>query len=135
MGKTFAMFAGVLMLVAPAAKADDSLQLRLTRTEIYGHALTYVERTLAANPGDPQARMLKGRFLIELGRHEEAVALLQKLSVERPDLGEPDQMLALLYAADDLHGKPRALLQRRLATILAAVRQPADGATRPQSPQ
>ena len=135
MGKTFAILAGMLMLVAPAAQADDSLQMRLTRTEIYGHALAYVERTLAANPDDAPARMLKGRFLIELGRHEEAVALLQKLSVERPDLGEPDQMLALLYAADDLHGKPRALLQRRLVAILAAARQPVDGATRPQSPQ
>jgi tetratricopeptide (TPR) repeat protein len=132
MGKTIALLAGMLLLVAPAAYADDS---RLARTEIYGHALKYVEKTLAANPGDPQALMLKGRFLIELGRHEEAVALLQKLSVEHPELGEPDQMLALLYAADDLYGKPRALLQRRLVAILGAARQPLDGATRPQSPQ
>ena len=123
MGKTFAILAGMLMLVAPAAKADDSLQARLVRTEIYGHALTYVERTLAANPGDPQARMLKGRFLIELGRSDEAIELLQKLAAEHPSLVEPDQMLALLYAAEDLNGKPRALLQRRLVAILAATRQ------------
>ena len=124
MKKLFAILAGMLMLAAPPAKADDSPRARLARAEIYGHALAYVERTLAANPGDPQARMLKGRFLIELGRNEEAIDLLQKLAEEYPALGEPHQMLALLYAAKDLHGQPRAVLQRRLVSILAAAPQP-----------
>ena len=129
MRTAFAILAGTLMLAAPMANADDGEQLRLARAEIYGHALTSVERSVTPNSGDPQARILKSRVLIEQGRSDEAIELLQNLAAEHPTIDECEQMLVLIYAAAGLNVKPRALLQRRLVAILAAARQPAPGIT------
>lgn len=129
MRTAFAILAGTLMLASPVANADDGEQLRLARAEIYGHALTSVEPSLAPNSGDPQVRILKSRVLIEQGRSDDAIELLQTLAAERPTTYECEQMLALIYAARGLNVEPRALLQRRLVAILAAARQPHDGTT------
>ena len=113
MEKRLAILAGVLLLASPAANADGSLEAkRLERAAIYGHALAYVDRGLAANPGDQQMRILKGRLLAEQGRTREAIDTFQKLAGDYPELAEPYQALAVLYSAQGQHEKSRAALRK-----------------------
>ena len=120
MKKRLAILAGMLLLASPAANADDSLEAkRLARAAIYGHALVYVDRGLAANPGDPQLRMLKGRFLAEQGRTREAIDTFQKLAGDYPDLAEPYHALAVLYSAQGQHEKSRAALHKSFLALSA----------------
>lgn len=121
MEKTFAVLAGMLLLAAPAANAEDDVEARtLVRAAIYVNALAYIERGLAANAGDPQLRLFRSRFLANLGMVEEAIETLQKLTRDHPELAEPYQALALLYAAQDPNGKSRAARQESLSANLAA---------------
>ena len=48
-------------------------------------AEAYFRRALAAAPEDSDAPRLLGEVLIDLGRYDEAVLLIQKLVAQRPD--------------------------------------------------
>jgi Flp pilus assembly protein TadD len=62
-------------------------------------ALVSIEKALAAKPGDQDARFLKGVALAEDGRVNEAMEVYQRLTQDFPELPEPYNNLAVLYAA------------------------------------
>ena len=74
-------------------------------------------RHLDKSPQDPQMRLLRSRILDTQGQTDEALALLQSLTLDYPELPEPHNNLAELYARqgrtqeaiDSLH---KALLAR-----------------------
>ena len=59
-------------------------------------------------------RFLKSVILADLGRTSEALALLQQMVQDYPELAEPHNNLAALYAAAGDYGKSRAELEETL---------------------
>jgi hypothetical protein len=94
-GKLAALLAGLLLIAAPMANADDSsATVRPAQAAVFELALGFVERGLEANPDDPQMRLLQGHFLAKLGRSRESIAVLEKLARDHPELAEPDWLAA-----------------------------------------
>lgn len=79
-------------------------------------ALEKVDRALGANPKDRQARFLKGVILTELNRLDEAAAVFVKLTQEAPELPEPYNNLAVIYAQQKQYDKAKAALEMAIRT-------------------
>lgn len=98
-----------------AALADDLREV--TRLHHAGQALAALERAdryLATNPKDAHMRFLKSVVLADAARPAEAVALLQQLVQDYPELAEPHNNLAAIHAAAGDYGKARAELEETL---------------------
>ena len=79
-------------------------------------AMQRADQFLAATPGDPQMRFMKGVMLADAKRDAEALAVFQKLTEDYPDLAEPYNNLAALHAAGGDYTKARATLEQALRT-------------------
>jgi Flp pilus assembly protein TadD len=103
----------VAILIAPlAALADDYADVnQLARQGKYADALAKADRYLAAKPRDPQMRFLKGVVQAEAGQRAEAIATYTQLSQEYPELPEPYNNLAVLYAQGNEYDKAREALE------------------------
>ncbi|MEO7337171.1 MAG: tetratricopeptide repeat protein [Caldimonas sp.] len=77
-------------------------------------AMQRADSALATNPRDPQMRFMKGVMLSDAKRNTEAIALFQQLTDDYPDLAEPYNNLAALYAASGDYSKAREALERAL---------------------
>jgi len=97
--------------------ADTIAQVQsLVNQGQHAQALTLADRLLASNARDPQARFLKGIALTELNRLDEAVAVFQKLTEDFPELPEPYNNLAVLYAQQRQYDKARSALEMAIRT-------------------
>jgi len=97
--------------------ADTTAQVQtLVNQGQHSQALAMADRLLASNARDPQARFLKGIALTELNRLEEAVAVFRKLTEDFPELPEPYNNLAVLYAQQRHYEKARAALEMAIRT-------------------
>jgi Flp pilus assembly protein TadD len=97
------------------ALADDAGEVnRMFRNGQVPEAFAKLEQLLKANPRDPQLRFLKGVMLSDSQRRGEAQAIFEQLSVEYPDLPEPYNNLAVIYAARGEYDKARAALEAAL---------------------
>jgi len=109
----------VLCLIAAGslARADDIQDAsRLLRAGQHQQALDRVNKVLAAKPRDAQARVLKGLILTEQGNTKEAVLIFTKLTEDYPDLPEPYNNLAVIYAAQGQYDKARGALEQSIRT-------------------
>ncbi len=98
-----------------AAQADELADVqRLYYSGQAAAAMQRADQFLATNPRDPQMRFIKGVMLTDAKRSMEAIALFQKLSDDFPDLAEPYNNLAALYAASGDYAKARATLEQAL---------------------
>jgi len=77
-------------------------------------ALQLAERALQARPNDPQLRFMKGVMLADAQRSAEARAVFEKLGDDYPDLAEPYNNLAALYAQAGDYPRARATLEQAL---------------------
>lgn len=110
-------FAAFALTVACVAQADDIQDAsQLLRSGQQQQALDRVNKILAAKPRDAQARFLKGLILTEQGNTKEAVVIFQKLTEDYPDLPEPYNNLAVIYAAQGQYDKARASLELSIRT-------------------
>lgn len=75
-------------------------------------ALTKADAYLASKPNDAQMRFLKGVVLADSQRASEAIAVFQKLVDDYPDLAEPYNNLAALYAAGGDYTRARLTLEQ-----------------------
>jgi Flp pilus assembly protein TadD len=106
-----------LCLAATAARADDIQDAsQMLRSGQHQQALDRVNKVLAAKPRDAQARFLKGLILTEQGNTKEAVVIFTKLTEDYPDLPEPYNNLAVIYAAQGQYDKARASLEQSIRT-------------------
>ncbi|MES2991945.1 MAG: tetratricopeptide repeat protein [Pseudomonadota bacterium] len=104
-----------ILAATSGAQADELADVqRLYYSGQAAAAMQRVDQFLATNPRDPQMRFLKGVMLTDAKRNMEAIALFQKLSDEYPDLAEPYNNLAALYAAQGDYAKARATLEQAL---------------------
>src|ERR1043165_4709287 len=114
---------GVLLLFvcaffgAAIARADDVEDAqKLLKAGQSQQALERVNKALAANPKDPQARFLKGLILTEQGKQSEAIDIFTKLTQDYPNLPEPYNNLAVIYAAQGQYEKARTSLEQSIRT-------------------
>jgi len=110
--------AAVLFLGAlPLAQADDLQDAqKLLKAGQTQQAMDRVNRALAANPRDPQARFLKGLILTEQGKQSEAIEIFSKLTQDYPNLPEPYNNLAVIYASQGQYDKARTALEQSIRT-------------------
>ena len=106
-----------LVVAASVAQADEIQDAsQMLRSGQHQQALDRVNKVLAAKPRDAQARFLKGLILTEQGNTKEAVTIFQKLTEDYPDLPEPYNNLAVIYAAQGQYDKARASLEQSIRT-------------------
>ncbi|MGQ9724812.1 MAG: L,D-transpeptidase Cds6 family protein [Tepidimonas sp.] len=79
-------------------------------------ALEEVNRYLAAHPRDPQGRFLKGIILYGMNRLDEAIAVFHKLTEDYPELPEPYNNLAVIYAQQKQYEKAKEALEKAIRT-------------------
>jgi len=105
------------LLFVPLAIADEYADVTaLLRAGKFTDAQTLVERSLAAKPTDPQLRFFKGVILRNLGNTAEAISTFTKLTEDYPELPEPYNNLAVLYAGQGHFDKARLALEMAIRT-------------------
>jgi len=105
------------LLAAGGVRADDYGDVnQLLRSGKHSEALAKADQYLAGKPKDPQMRFLKGVVLTEAGRTGDAIATFQKLTEDYPELPEPYNNLAVLYAGQAQFDKARAALEMAIRT-------------------
>ena len=107
----------VAALVASPAFADEAADVgKLMRSGQYAEALGKADAFLAQRPKDAQMRFLKGVILTEQNKSGEAITIFTKLTEDFPDLPEPYNNLAVLYASSGQYDKARAALDMAIRT-------------------
>lgn len=79
-------------------------------------ALEKVNGFLATNPKDAQGRFLKGLILTELNRYPDAIKVFSGLTEDFPELPEPYNNLAVLYAAQADYERAKTSLEMAIRT-------------------
>ena len=79
-------------------------------------ALDHVDKSLSGNPNDAQGRFLKGVILTEMNRTQDAVGVFTKLTEDYPELPEPYNNLAVIYAQQKQYDKARQALEMAIRT-------------------
>jgi tetratricopeptide (TPR) repeat protein len=79
-------------------------------------ALSVLDAQLARSPQDAEARFLRGLALSRLGRTDAAISAFSDLTRDYPQLPEPYNNLAVLYAQQGDYEKARSSLEAALAT-------------------
>ena len=106
--------AGVAIATAatPARAADELTEIStLVQQGKQSTALERIEAFLAANPRDTRGRFLKGVILTGLGKNTEAIRMFSTLTRDFPDLPEPYNNLAVLYALEGDYDRARSTLE------------------------
>ncbi|HET9578555.1 MAG TPA: tetratricopeptide repeat protein [Usitatibacter sp.] len=112
-----AAWLGIHAAMAFAAPADDLREAQ----KLYGQgkvqpALDKVETFLKAQPKDAQGRFLKGLLLTEQKRTTEAIQVFTGLTEDYPELPEPYNNLAVLYASQGNYDKAKSALELAIHT-------------------
>jgi len=106
-----------LALACGAALADEVQEAsKLFKSGRHAQALERVNQVLSGKPRDAQARFLKGLILAEQGNAAEASDIFLKLTQDYPQLPEPYNNLAVLYAAQGQYDKARGALEQSIRT-------------------
>ena len=114
-----------VFFVASAAADEASDVDKLLRNGHHSQALIKADNFLAQNPDDAKMRFLKGVILTEQNKKPEAIAVFLKLTEDFPQLPEPYNNLAVLYAGSGQYGKAQAMLEAaiRINPTYATARQ------------
>ena len=94
--------AACFALAATPVMADEVQQINQQfRSGNLVSALNLANAYLAKNPKDAQARFLKGLILADQGKTNDAIAIFTGLTEDYPELPEPYNNLAVLYASQN----------------------------------
>ena len=110
--------AAALLATVPAAAQGNELQdaSQLFKQGQYDRALERVEAHLKVNPRDARGRFLKGLILVEQRKPNDAIKVFTELTQEFPELPEPYNNLAVLYASQGEYEKARSALEMAIRT-------------------
>jgi Flp pilus assembly protein TadD len=101
-----------LLTLGAAVRADEVAEVdRLFHSGQQQEALARAERHLAAEPRDAQMRFLRGVLLAESKRTDEAIQAFRGLTEDFPELPEPYNNLAVIYAERGQYGQARDALE------------------------
>lgn len=112
--RLLALTASLFALTVHANEIDEVNQLLKAGKQT--QALAKVEQSLSSKPRDPQMRFLKGVIQTELGKPNDAIGTFTKLTEDYPELPEPYNNLAVLYATSAQFDKARAALEMAIRT-------------------
>ncbi len=99
------------------AHANDYSEItQLLKAGKPADALAKADQRLAETPRDPQLRFLRGVAQADAGKHSDAIVTFTKLTEEYPELPEPYNNLAVLYAGQNQLDKSRAALEMAIRT-------------------
>ena len=108
-------FALLFSLWGSAAHANEYDDVNaLLRQGKSNEALAKADTYIAGKPRDPQMRFLRGVILTEQNKQAEAVAAFTQLTQDFPELSEPYNNLAALYASQSKFDQARAALEQAL---------------------
>lgn len=113
------LLTGLFVLMAmPQPVLANSVQEaeQLLRQKQPQQALDKIDAFLVQHPRDPQGRFFRGLILTELGRTPEATAVFLKLTEDYPELPEPYNNLAVLYAQQKQYDKAKVALEMAIRT-------------------
>ena len=105
-------------LTAPILAQTDDLQeaqqlLKQGQTE---RAMERVDQYLKTKPKDARGRFLRGILLTEQNKPTEAIRVFTELTQDYPELPEPYNNLAVLYASQGQYDKARGALEMAIRT-------------------
>ncbi|MEW6166997.1 MAG: tetratricopeptide repeat protein [Pseudomonadota bacterium] len=101
--------------VLPAAGVSSEAQGMIEQGRA-AEALKLLDEHLKDNPQDAEARFIRGLALVRLDRTKDAIGVFADLTRDYPQLPEPYNNLAVLYAAQGDYEKARSALEAALAT-------------------
>jgi tetratricopeptide (TPR) repeat protein len=90
--------------------------MQLMRQGKHADALAKADQYLSGKPKDAQMRFLKGVIQRDAGKSSDAIATFTKLTEDYPELPEPYNNLAVLYASQSQFDKARAALEMAIRT-------------------
>jgi tetratricopeptide (TPR) repeat protein len=95
-----------------AATRDSTPEIDASIAEKNWQAsLTQLDARIASNPRDAQARFKRGTVLAHLNRNDDAITAFTELTQMYPELPEPYNNLAALYAKEGKYTEARAALE------------------------
>jgi len=106
----------VLASFAYAQSDDYQEAAKLFHAGQYPQALQRVESYLKSKPNDARARFLQGLIFTEQNRSADAIRVFSGLTADYPELPEPYNNLAVLYAQQGQYDKARTELELAIRT-------------------
>ena len=86
--------------ILPTVQSDPHDQVKkLLRQEKYERAVVLIDKYMAVNPRDPQMRFWKAWITDRTGDKQVALNMYLSLTQDYPEIAEPFNNLAVLYAA------------------------------------
>jgi tetratricopeptide (TPR) repeat protein len=120
--RSIQVLAALLLLLGAAVGAttvwadDYQDSSRLLKEGRRAEALDRINAFLTQHPKDARARFLKGVILTEDSRTEDAIKVFTELTQDYPELPEPYNNLAVLYAGQGDYEKARKELEMAIRT-------------------
>src|SRR6476469_6702719 len=116
-----AVVVALLLAFAPVttvrAQADPLQEAnQLFRQGQLDRAMERVNNFLSSHPKDARGRFLKGLILTEQNKPDDAIKVFAELSQDYPELPEPYNNLAVLYASQGQYDKARNSLEMAIRT-------------------
>lgn len=111
------LLASMLFATYVSAQNDDYQEAaKLFRAGQHAPALERVDGFLKANPKDARARFLRGLIFTEQNKSADAIKIFTGLTEDYPELPEPYNNLAVLYASQGQYDKARTALEMAIRT-------------------
>lgn len=108
---------GLSLLLPASIYADDIKDIsQLLRKGDLNNALSRANQSLAKNPKDAQVRFLKGLVLADLNKTSEAIQVFTTITDDYPELPEPYNNLAVLYASQGKYDAAKNALEMAIRT-------------------
>jgi tetratricopeptide (TPR) repeat protein len=106
----------VALAAAPACAGEaQDINQQFRKGDLAG-ALERANTYLAKNPKDAQVRFLKGLILADMGKTNDAIQVFTALTEDYPELPEPYNNLAVLYAAQGKYEAAKNALEQAIRT-------------------
>lgn len=105
-------------LTAPVLAQNDDLQeaQQLLKQGQTDRAMERVDQYLKTKPKDARGRFLRGILLTEQNKPADAIRVFTELTQDYPELPEPYNNLAVLYASQGQYDKARGALEMAIRT-------------------
>jgi Flp pilus assembly protein TadD/ketosteroid isomerase-like protein len=114
--KLCVLLVALLAISRPAFADDVEDAAKMLKSGQHQQALERVNKVLAAKPRDARARFLKGLIFAEQGNAKDATDVFLALTKDYPDLPEPYNNLAVIYASQGQYDKARGALEQSIRT-------------------